>query len=335
MNNITIDLSSLVFTPEDFSSTSVISLKELTSYIEKIINEIRSRNKDLDIYSKLDELQDVTKILDKTSFEDDDETKKLLLNANKRIQDISISLRKMLSEYLDLEIYDSIEYTFYYNQERYHTENLDLSWLRVGSKGTLKINLFRAVQDIKNKVEQTTLQKQINNHYKIFLQAIAGTYKENTSYELGEGRINEGHVAQAFELHLLEHHKNKQSSAGQQFIDIDDNLKIWSNHEKIDIAWAHIRAALGNQRGTVAADVGNTQVKAGSDYAQLRLVTIPNLKRGISLYQQILAPDIKSKDLAKKIAKYMSESIPKTKNNLLAYAASRDITEEIGKLVHI
>ena len=54
---------------------------------------------------------------------------------------ILIYLRKLLSQFINLEVYDKITYSFYYNGKRYETDSIDASWLTKSSKGELKLKL--------------------------------------------------------------------------------------------------------------------------------------------------------------------------------------------------
>ena len=161
----------------------------------------------------------------------------------------------------------------------------------------------------------------------------------------GSSRLNQGRVAEAFEAHLTEHHPN----AFQYLNTLNTNSVIsksllvqfateagdsyWAHHEDPNSAWAHIRGAMGTQRGTVAGDVGNRQVKSAKDSGnQVKLSTLTNLKTGIKRYADILNPDIPCRDVALKLARYLTEPVKRNEKNLQAYIANKELSTDISKL---
>lgn len=337
--------NNLIFTPENFDS--VISIEDLTNALNEIIIKIRSQGRLNQIISDIETLQKLA-----NNGIDTNTSISTLFSIYKMIQTISLKLRKELNEYINLEIYDSIEYVFYYNNERFMTDQLSLDWMFIGknNKGELRLSLEKAVSDLKLELEQSGKQK-INkifsNHYEQYLRAISGMYKGI----LGKSRLNKGHVAEAYEIHISEHHTQAyqllndvvaNSSILDQMINILEletkGSEYWSNHESADEAWKHIRNALGTQRGTVAGDVGKFQVKQGafsknnSYSSEVRLTTFTNLKRGIYIYNRLLDPNIPSQIVAREIAIYLSESVKKTEQNIQAYIANKEFGEEIKKL---
>lgn len=333
----------LIFTPENFDS--VISIEDLTDVLNKIIIKIRSQGKSNQIISDIEELQELVDkgINANTSVS-------TLFSIYKMIQTISLKLRKELNEYINLEVYDSIEYVFYYNNERFMTDQLKLDWMFVNNKGELRLSLEKAISDLKLTLEESGKQK-INkifsNHYQEYLKAISGMYKGI----LGKGRLNKGHVAEAYEIHISQHHTRayqllnnvvENSSILDQMINILDletkGSDYWANHESEDEAWRHIRNALGTQRGTVAGDVGKFQVKQGTfsknnSYSSVvRLTSLTNLTTGISVYNRLLNPKIPSQIVAREIAMYLSESVKKTDQNIQAYIANKEFGKQINEL---
>ena len=205
-------------------------------------------------------------------------------------------------------------------------------------------NIDKAVKDLKqqiNSISQKQLQAIFQKHFEVYLAAIFGMYK-------GSSRLNQGRVAEAFEAHLTEHHPN----AFQYLNTLNTNSVIsksllvqfateagdsyWAHHEDPNSAWAHIRGAMGTQRGTVAGDVGNRQVKSAKDSGnQVKLSTLTNLKTGIKRYADILNPDISCRDVALKLARYLTEPVKRNEKNLQAYIANKELSTDISKLQSI
>ena len=255
-------------------------------------------------------------------------------------------LRKNLSTFVNLEVYDSIGYVFYYNGKRYVADEIKTSWLTRNSKGELILELDKATEDLSNQYSEAfseSVRNLFNQHYSAYLNAISAMYGQ----PLGTGKINKGHVAEGYEAHLLEHHKLSYQKLNNVRIDsplakmaistkeeVELKISDWGSHESNSEAWAHIRAALGRQRGTVAGDVGRFQVKQGSDSSayghRVRLSSLPNLKRGVRDYCDILNPDIPSKNVAARIATYLSETISKPTKEIQAHILNLELGENIS-----
>ena len=351
-------MGEISFTPEDFDA--VLTIEDLTAHMEKVIIEIRSGNIGLSqINEQLDKLQTKEMAgIDATSNVNQ------LLTAYKTVQSVSMSLRQLLSKYVNLEVYDSIAYAFYFDGQRFSTEYLNADWLFVTSKGELRLSLDKAAEELKKGIAGTTkekIQDIFNKHYGRYMDAISGMYQKQTGYPLGAkvkgARLNKGHVTEAYETHISGHHSqayNLLNSINAPETDMDKMVyaleletmgdKYWENHETPEEAWKHVRSAMGTQRGTVAGDVGRFQVKQGSSSitniysSQVRLASLSTLRNGINTYCDILNPKIAPNVVARKIAMYMSEPVAKTERNLKAYAANKYLSEEIsklGKLRHI
>lgn len=339
--------SLISFTPEDFDT--VLTRDELIEDISSIIKEIRMNNNG--IYTDLiDQISSLHKLRDITSKSSISE----LLQAYKTLQSISIQLRKLLSHFIkDIDIYDNIAYAFYYNNERYSTEEVDIKWLRKGSEGQLILNLENATKDIKQSLTDNfaiNIQELLKKHYLKYFEAIAGMYKMQTKYPIGArvkgAKLNEGHVTEAYESHLASHHSGSyqlinQFTSGYFTIDkimaaqsLEEEFKTtyWAEHESPDNAWIHIRGALGTQRGTVAGDVGRYQVKRGTNKNQyskeVRLTSLTNLQRGISNYSDLINPQISAEEVAKKVAVYLSEPVARNERNIQSYIANK---QDLGK----
>lgn len=336
--------NNLVFTPENFDS--VISIEDLVNILDSIIKRIRSQDGQFNqIISDIEELQNLAE-----NGMDVDASVSTLFSIYKKIQSISLKLRKELNSYVNLDIYDSVEYAFYYNNERFFTDKLSLDWMFVNSKGELRLSLDKATADLKTELEKTGKQKinQIfNRHYEQYVKAISGMYKGT----IGRGRLNRGHIAEAYEIHISQHHTRAYSLLNNvientSILDQMTNIleleihgsEYWSNHEDANEAWRHIRNALGTQRGTVAGDVGKFQVKQGrfsekNQYSsEVRLSSLTNLKHGVSIYNRLLNPTVPSHVVAREIAMYLSEPVKKTEQNIQAYIANKEIGPEINKL---
>ena len=336
-------MGNLYFSPEDFDS--VITLEDLTNVLADIVGEIRAGDKTTQ--PLLEEIEKLIALQDNlyNYKEDKDyggEGVQMLFAVYEQSIKTSMQIRKLLAQRgIKLQEYNDISYSFYYKGTRYTSDTIDLNWVRVGSDGTLKLNIDKAVKDLKqqiNSISQKQLQAIFHKHFEVYLAAIFGMYK-------GSNRLNQGRVAEAFEAHLTEHHPN----AFQYLNTLNTNSVIsksllvqfateagdsyWAHHEDPNSAWAHIRGAMGTQRGTVAGDVGNRQVKSAKDSGdQVRLSTLTNLKTGIKRYADILNPDIPCRDVALKLARYLTEPVKRNEKNLQAYIANKELSTDISKL---
>lgn len=339
-------MGNLYFSPEDFDS--VITLEDLTNILADIVGEIRAGDKTTQ--PLLEEIEKLIALQDNlyNYKEDKDyggEGVQMLFAVYEQSIKTSMQIRKLLAQRgIKLQEYNDISYSFYYKGTRYTSDTIDLNWIRVGSDGTLKLNIDKAVKDLKqqiNSISQKQLQAIFQKHFEVYLAAIFGMYK-------GSSRLNQGRVAEAFEAHLTEHHPN----AFQYLNTLNTNSVIsksllvqfateagdsyWAHHEDPNSAWAHIRGAMGTQRGTVAGDVGNRQVKSAKDSGdQVRLSTLTNLKTGIKRYADILNPDIPCRDVALKLARYLTEPVKRNEKNLQAYIANKELSTDISKLQSI
>ena len=336
-------MGNLYFSPEDFDS--VITLEDLTNILADIVGEIRAGDKTTQ--PLLEEIEKLIALQDNlyNYKEDKDyggEGVQMLFAVYEQSIKTSMQIRKLLAQRgIKLQEYNDISYSFYYKGTRYTSDTIDLNWIRVGSDGTLKLNIDKAAKDLKqqiNSISQKQLQAIFQKHFEVYLAAIFGMYK-------GSSRLNQGRVAEAFEAHLTEHHPN----AFQYLNTLNTNSVIsksllvqfateagdsyWAHHEDPNSAWAHIRGAMGTQRGTVAGDVGNRQVKSAKDSGnQVKLSTLTNLKTGIKRYADILNPDIPCRDVALKLARYLTEPVKRNEKNLQAYIANKELSTDISKL---
>lgn len=333
----------LTFVPEDFNSISTIN--DLTNDIIKIIKPIRENQneykeiikqiKDMELFLNINKNSDIS----------------VLLQIYKKLQNFSIKMRKLLSRFItNIELYNNITYAFYYNNERYITEEIKVEWLNKRSEsGELLLNLEKATKEIKNTLLDDidiNIQGLLKDHYLKYFNAISGMY--NGVIGRG-GKINQGHIAEAFESHLALHHSkyyrfinqvgNKNFTIDKiilfQRLEEEFAINYWADKEPPDAAWAHIRGALGRQRGTVAGDVGPMQVKRGANrgYGKMaRLVTLKNLQTGISYYSDIINPQIPIETVARNIAIYLSEQINSNEQKIQAYIANK---QQLGKNIKI
>lgn len=340
-------MGNLYFSPEDFDS--VITLEDLTNILADIVGEIRAGDKTTQpLLEEIEKLITLQNNLYNYKKEDKDYGEKgveMLFAVYEQTIKTSMQIRKLLAQRgIKLQEYNDISYSFYYKGTRYTSDTIDLNWIRVGSDGTLKLNIDKAVKDLKqqiNSISQKQLQAIFQKHFEVYLAAIFGMYK-------GSSRLNQGRVAEAFEAHLTEHHPN----AFQYLNTLNTNSVIsksllvqfateagdsyWAHHEDPNSAWAHIRGAMGTQRGTVAGDVGNRQVKSAKDSGnQVKLSTLTNLKTGIKRYADILNPDISCRDVALKLARYLTEPVKRNEKNLQAYIANKELSTDISKLQSI
>ena len=339
-------MGNLYFSPEDFDS--VITLEDLTNVLADIVGEIRAGDKTTQ--PLLEEIEKLIALQDNLyNYKEDKDYGgagvQMLFAIYEQSIKTSMQIRKLLAQRgIKLQEYNDISYSFYYKGTRYTSDTIDLNWVRVGSDGALKLNIDKAVKDLKqqiNSISQKQLQAIFQKHFEVYLAAIFGMYK-------GSNRLNHGRVAEAFEAHLTEHHPN----AFQYLNTLNTNSVIsksllvqfateagdsyWARHEDPNSAWMHIRGAMGTQRGTVAGDVGNKQVKSAKDSGdQVRLSTLTNLKTGIKRYADILNPEISCRDVALKLARYLTEPVKRNEKNLQAYIANKELSTDISKLQSI
>lgn len=327
-------------TPEDIQRA--LTIDELAGYLESIITEIRNNdNVTSELYAKLKELEKCDLQIDTA---DEQGTLQRIFKTYHTIQEVSLALRKQLSRFMEVGDYDGINYALYYNGKRLAFNKLDMSWLRVSSKGVLELQLNKITEFSEENAKKAYVDKVrdlFNNHYSVFYNAISGTYKG----VLGRGgALNVGHIAEAYEAHIEEHHpreykvlNNISKRAGSisslessmlTFEAETEPVKYWDVHEGITNAWMHIRNSLGTQRGTVAGDVLGMQVKQGkTDAPKLRLARMNTLKQGLSNYCAILDPNTPARDVAVKIAKYISEPIAKLSSKIVDNVASDELTD--------
>lgn len=319
-----------IITPDDIKRA--LTVDELAEYIQDVIERVRNNDKSAKkLYAKLTELEKCDLTIDSN---DEQGTLRRIFDTYHTIQEVSIELRKLLSDFLEVGDYDGINYALYYNGKRLSFDKLDISWLRVSSKGVLELQLNKITefsQENAKKAYVDRVRDLFNDHYSVFYNAISGTYKG----VLGRGgALNVGHIAEAYEAHIEEHHpreykvlNNISKRAGSisslessmlTFETEAESVKYWDVHEGITNAWMHIRNSLGTQRGTVAGDVLGMQVKQGkTDSPKLRLARMNTLKQGLSNYCAILDPNTPARDVAVKIAKYISEPIAKVSSRIV------------------
>ena len=337
-------MGDLYFSPEDFDS--VITLEDLTNILADIVSEIRAGDKTTQpLLEEIEKLITLQNNLYNYKEEDKDYGKqgvKMLFAVYEQTIKTSMQIRKLLAQRgIKLQEYNDISYSFYYKGVRYTSDTIDLNWVRVGSEGALKLNIDKAIKDLKqqiNSISQKQLQAIFQKHFEVYLAAIFGMYK-------GSSRLNQGRVAEAFEAHLTEHHPN----AFQYLNTLNTNSVIsksllvqfateagdsyWAHHEDPNSAWIHVRGAMGTQRGTVAGDVRNRQVKSAKDSSgQVKLSTLTNLKTGVKRYADILNPEIPCREVALKLARYLTEPVKRNEKNLYAYIANKELSTDISKL---
>lgn len=331
---------SINFMPSDLES--VITVGELTDILTQMIIEIRALNPSSE--NLRNKISALAQLVENGPLNKDSSTISELYDSYKMVQSISMELRSLLSRFVDLEVYDSIGYSFYYNGKRYVTDTIKQEWLIKGSKGELRLNLEVATQDLMKDHNSAIIQAAqdvFQEHYVSYLNAIAGTYQGGY---IGRGALNKGHIAEAYEEHIQEHHRSStqlfddiynghwtvMDKALMAFENDDINGNYWGQHEDIQTAWMHVRHALGTQRGTVAGDVGRFQVKSGSDAnewaPQVRLASLKTLQDGINYYSAILS-DENPASVARRIAIYMSEPMRNVSAKLLNKITDEKVEE--------
>ncbi len=307
----------------------IISLGDLIQILSNIISNIR--NSESGTYQ---ELQDNVDKLQEIHFKRSNKSNNVLdmFNAYEQIITISIQLRKLLTAYdIQLAQYNQLDYALYFRGERYYASTANIAaavsygGIRI-TKAGLMIDLKKITEslqeDIRNDCRQSLFDA-FSEHYKSFLSYASGMYQQQNKSQFGvpPAKVNLGHVAEAHERHLQEHHSTLFRLSTQKDLTPTDLLTArleefkqqtteahW--HEGPEGVWGHIRASLGYQRGTVAGDVNATQVKQvkeGSASSTLRLSSITNLKLGIKMYSAIFNPDIPVQQVASGIAIYISD----------------------------
>lgn len=344
------------FETKDFEP--FILLEELEQYLITIIKQARESSSYNQIWNELNIIEKEFKKVEGQKITYNNINTFLLIL--EKIQSTSLKINSLLPVFLQQD-YNSIEYTFYYEGQRYTTKQLSAEWLKPKKHGkALGISLTQAVNQIKSNINNEmakSIQDIFNQHYASYVNAISGMYSEVNKRQLGKDRINYGHVAEAFERHLSEHHSNiypllnSLSDADLEndntFIQIKKlyNQLIkekmpkgaarWDVEEDPYEAWRHIRESLGNLRGTVAGDVGGRQVKQakGDDRwgATLSLASLYNLKDGFNRYSEIFS-DTPPEIVAHKIAMYISSPISEDAKKMLVEKSNQDLGQEINKL---
>lgn len=340
----------LTFAPEDFDA--VITMDLLESILSDLIINIRNNDKTGESLRK--NIEQLSALAENENFSRESDIISLF-NIYEQIKKVSMKIRQLLSPFIQLDTYDSIGYVFYYNNQRFVTNEIKSEWLIKGSKGSLSIDLEKATTDISKTYSenaQNALRDIFNKHYASYLAAISGMYQKHTNYPLGAkvkgAKLNRGHVAEAYESHLASHHSvvyqllnslNIDSVASKAIVAKEvTELKIdwWATHESPDDAWVHIRSSMGTQRGTVAGDVGRFQVKQGSNIStyssQVRLSSLANLRRGVQDYCDIINPNIPVSELAHRLAIYLSERVSQPSKELQSYIANKEFGGDINKL---
>lgn len=323
-----------------------ISFQELVNALNEIIKEIRSSSTEYSsLIKSINDLElNYKNLTASTKVE-------VMFNAYKKIQNISIEIRKLLQKYnIKAELYDNISYAFYYTNSngqtiRYSTDKLDLKWLRVSSTGELQINLTKAISDISSSGLNNLISEIFTKHYESYYNLITGTYNERKPYKgktYKRAPLNKGHISEAFEEHLSQHHpgfysllnsgllfeKNNESVLSKMAQVQINSQENWENknHESVTAAWMHVRHSMGSQKGTVAGDVGKYQVKFGTvENPKLRLARLSTLKNGIKLYSLILS-DEDSLKVATLLASYMSERVNKTSERLVDAIIDKEVS---------
>lgn len=141
----------------------------------------------------------------------------------------------------------STSYVFYYtdsagNIHRVTSEHINSKMISAYKSSRLRI-LKSQVSDIEKADEQEQIM--LNKHYVKYRSLVAKTYKGT----IGKGRINEGHIAEAFERHYQKEHKNENPFNSDEFLNIE-------------IIWEEIKESLGNAGWWTGGDVGSIQVKS-------------------------------------------------------------------------
>ena len=334
-----------IFSPDDLKG--LINIDTLAESLVGIIDSIRAGDTKYPTLTK--KIQELEKYLDINPKSD----LKILQEAYEKIKETSLEIRALLSEiFPQIEKYEDIEYSIYFKGKRYSTNHLKSEWLQKKGSGNLMLSvsaMAKEMQELYNIYGVDKAQSIFENHLQKFQNAIVGTYRGVIN---NRGAINMGHVTEGFEEHLAQHHTIAYNLYNQ--IDVFSNFdksiiaavdelnretqnipdQDWDGaHESIDEAWVHMRHALGVQKGTVAGDVYNRQVKAIQKAAEgkqqegrIRLERFNVLKTGVRTYCAILDPTVSSIDCAKQIIKYIEEPVRQISSRMI-----NEIAEETVK----
>ena len=226
----------------------------------------------------------------------------------------------------------------------------------MSGKNGLMLDLEKASKSLEGQIKnsyQESIQEVFNDHYKSYLNLIKGTYKGKKEIGQKGSRISLGHVAEAYEEHIGEDHSESYKVLNG---DADSNIQnsavvkamtalraaggekaYWPPHESVDKGWLHIKHSLGTQRGTVAGDVGQFQVKQAKDKenATIRLARFSTLEQGLKLYSKILGNDTKDSDIPKlayDLANYISEPVSQRAADVLNFTAGKELSDELKSL---
>lgn len=317
------------FNKDDFQH--IMLRTELEQELLQIINNIRSGTNKTNqaLRSAIDALKVASD--NKTSFTDVNEVFELY----KKIQSVSLELRKLISIKAEQENYNTIDYAFYIAGKRYTAQTLSPEWLTVSPAGLfvrlgrVKIDMDQRLKDLKNQAA-SLVRDDFAKHYELYANAISGMYKRKPGeqqQELGTkgSRLNYGHVAEGYERHLQDHRQeyydilnsldtsqNPDENLIKRAQAITNNfskLSQWSPDEEDPTeAWIHIRESVGNQRGTAAGDVYSRQVKqTQKNSGNLRLSSLENLKEGVEVYSIITDTSKSPEEVAHRIALYLED----------------------------
>ena len=331
-------------TPEDLAS--FINRESLTTYLSGLILDIR--NSDSTKYSILKQ-----KINQLSKYNNDNISKSSTIEELKDAYDtvkiISIEIRKLLSEvFPQIEAYDNINYAIYYKGKRYYADQLKTKWLRKsGTRGDLQLQISqmaKELQEFYDSIGLSKLQEAFELHLMSYQSVIKGTYRG----VIGRGgALNEGHITEAFESHIAEHHTaayqlfNSMSilSSVDKVVAASEFEKAaktvpsgnWTSHEDITEAWIHIRNSFGVQKGTAAGDVRDAQVKAIKKAEQgkqqdskIRLERFNVIKTGISTYCAILDKGVPANEVAESVIKYIEEPLRNISSKVISNATNED-----------
>ena len=267
---------------------------------------------------------------------------------------ISLQIRQLLSDLIPEEQqYSNVGYAFYYKGKRYYTGTIDNSWLTVrGVEGQkeLYISLARAVKDIEKAIQKTIyveINEVFSQHYNLYKQYIEGMYQQQNKHEVGDLKLNYGHIAEAHEWHLQDKHKELYNkSLINDYNNISDLRSAQLTSEERTMldkmkkcqrigeemgpyeAWSYIHSAMGTQRGTVAGDARQAQVKQvkedGKSSTSLSLSTLSNLLLGFNIYSGIFT-NKDSRLVATEIAMYIASFL----DNRIAAPVNRHYLQEL------
>ena len=322
-------MADTLFTASDMANS--INIEDAADVLVEAIDLIRAK-------IKINNLNNLESIIKEYSLKDN-LTDEEIIDAYKKVQEFSFYLRTFFKNFPQVKQYEKISYAFYTSSGYRYTAETP-SGLHV-SDGVLYYNrqqtMLEIQKSLKGQFNYKKVQQALSKHIKDYKRMLKGTYRGK--------RFNFGHISEAFEDHLSSHHTSlynllninlQADSVFEKMADIEfqnylqeiNSSNRWDTHETVKQGWQHLRNSLGIQRGTVAGDIGEFQVKARNN----KLADVSTIVEGLKIYSKIFDPSVSSDILCYDILKYLSEPYSRF-NGDAADFANTIISKEISELL--